>query len=59
MTKDEAIAYLRETLLDWAVCQFWACPGPRKKPVDMRTCHRCRALYDTNPRRIHKTKVTV
>ena len=25
-------------------CAFWACDGPNKRPRDMITCARCRAL---------------
>jgi hypothetical protein len=27
---------------------FWACPGPTKRPVNMLTCHVCRAIYNLN-----------
>jgi hypothetical protein len=30
--------------LEYVGCQFFACPGPEKRPVAMATCCRCRTL---------------
>lgn len=29
---------------------FWACEGPGKRPVHMKTCCRCRGLWETRQR---------
>jgi len=44
MNKKE-IKLIEETLklLD-GICVFWACDGPDKEPVDMKTCRVCNAV---------------
>lgn len=48
VTPTVKFADLKEVVetLERVGCQFWACDGPYKRPVHMKTCYVCETLHD-------------
>lgn len=43
-------------IFEYIGCQYWACDGPTKQPVGMKTCMCCRWLYNYNLSKKRKRK---